>query len=98
MSAPPAYRLAKGLRARERAEEGGSGEVEDWTPGTGVLGWDHVGEEGYEAFVVMSIASSLVGDDLGRLIEGVKGLVGEVGLEFLEMKNRGGELEKGKVE
>ena len=43
-----------------------------------ILGLEHVQEEGYAAFAVMQIASSLVRDDLARLIEQVRELVGEV--------------------
>lgn len=34
-----------------------------------ILSISHIAEPGYSAFAVMQIASSLVGDDLGKLIE-----------------------------
>ena len=34
-----------------------------------ILSISHIGEPGYSAFAVMQIASSLVSDDLGKLIE-----------------------------
>ena len=39
-------------------------------------------EPGYASFAVTQVASSLVIDDLGRLIENVRGLVGEVDFTF----------------
>lgn len=39
-------------------------------------------EPGYSAYAVMQVASSLVTDDLKRLVEDVKSLVGEVDFSF----------------
>ena len=58
-------------------------------------------EEGYAAFAVLQIASSLFCDDLRKLIEGVKDLVGEVGFDYLGHEAQGDEAEewrKGKVD
>lgn len=45
---------------------------------SGLLDARHVEEPGYAAYAVMQVASSLVSDDLERLVEGVRELVGEV--------------------
>ncbi len=42
----------------------------------------HVEEPGYSAFAVVQVASSLVTDDLRRLVDDVRGLVGEVDFSF----------------
>ncbi|KAL6721682.1 hypothetical protein ACLMJK_000786 [Lecanora helva] len=47
-----------------------------------ILSITHVAEPGYSAFAVIQIASSLVSDDLGKLISNVKALVGEVDFSF----------------
>lgn len=49
---------------------------------SGILDARHVEEPGYSAYAVMQVASSLVGDDLERLVAEVKGLVGEVDFSF----------------
>jgi hypothetical protein len=48
----------------------------------GILGSRHVEEPGYSAYAVMQVASSLLTDDLKRLVENVKSLVGEVDFSF----------------
>jgi hypothetical protein len=48
----------------------------------GILDAKHVEEPGYSAYAVMQVASSLVTDDLKRLVEDVKSLVGEVDFSF----------------
>ena len=48
----------------------------------GILDSRHVEEPGYSAYAVMQVASSLVTDDMKRLVEDVKSLVGEVDFSF----------------
>lgn len=48
----------------------------------GILDSKHVEEPGYSAYAVTQVASSLVIDDLKRLVEDVKSLVGEVDFSF----------------
>ena len=48
----------------------------------GILDSRHVEEPGYSAYAVMQVASSLLTDDLKRLVENVKSLVGEVDFSF----------------
>lgn len=48
----------------------------------GILSAKHVEEPGYSAYAVMQVASSMVMDDLERLVERVKDLVGEVDFSF----------------
>jgi hypothetical protein len=48
----------------------------------GILDARHVQEPGYSAYAVIQVASSLVTDDLRRLVELVKDLVGEVDFSF----------------
>ena len=48
----------------------------------GILESRHMQEPGYSAYAVMQVASSLVTDDLKRLVEDVKSLVGEVDFSF----------------
>lgn len=47
-----------------------------------ILSIDHVAEPGYSAFAVMQVASSMISDDLERLLANVKDLVGEVDFSF----------------
>lgn len=47
-----------------------------------ILSIDHVTEPGYSAFAVMQVASSMISDDLEKLLENVKALVGEVDFSF----------------
>ena len=47
-----------------------------------VLGIEHVAEPCYAAFAVCQVASSLVSEELERLIGMVKSLVGEVDFSF----------------
>lgn len=42
----------------------------------------HVEEPGYSAYAVLQVCSSLVTDDLRRLVEDVKELVGETDFSF----------------
>ena len=53
LKAPPSYKLSQRL--------------EELDPD--ILSVSHITEPGYSAFAVMQIASSLVSDDLGKLIE-----------------------------
>ena len=53
LKAPPSYKLSQRL--------------EEMDPD--ILSLSHIAEPGYSAFAVMQIASSLVSDDLGKLIE-----------------------------
>jgi hypothetical protein len=48
----------------------------------GILDARHVEEPGYSAYAVMQVASSLVTDDLHRLVDHVKDLVGETDFSF----------------
>ena len=48
----------------------------------GILDARHVEEPGYSAYAVMQVASSLIIDDLRRLVESVKDLVGETDFSF----------------
>lgn len=48
----------------------------------GILDAKHVQEPGYSAYAVMQVCSSLVTDDLTRLVENVKELVGETDFSF----------------
>ncbi|KAJ5050643.1 uncharacterized protein L3040_002518 [Drepanopeziza brunnea f. sp. 'multigermtubi'] len=48
----------------------------------GILGIKHVEEPGYSAYAVLQVCSSLVVDDLRRLVEDVKELVGETDFSF----------------
>lgn len=43
----------------------------------------HVEELGYSAYAVMQVASSLVSDDLKRLVDDVRDLVGETDFSFM---------------
>ncbi|ESZ98380.1 hypothetical protein SBOR_1258 [Sclerotinia borealis F-4128] len=49
---------------------------------SGILDSRHVEEPGYSAYAVMQVASSLVTDDLARLVDYVKELVGETDFSF----------------
>lgn len=42
----------------------------------------HIEEPGYSAYACLQVASSLITDDLARLIEHVKDLVGETDFSF----------------
>ena len=48
----------------------------------GILDSRHVEEPGYSAYAVMQVCSSLISDDLRRLVEHVKDLVGETDFTF----------------
>jgi hypothetical protein len=48
----------------------------------GILDSRHVQEPGYSAYAVMQVCSSLVFDDLARLVDNVKDLVGETDFSF----------------
>ena len=47
-----------------------------------ILGINHIAKPGYASFAVTQVASSLVSDDLSKLIENVRNLVGEVNFTF----------------
>lgn len=66
LKAPPSYKLSQRLEELD----------------ADILSISHIAEPGYSAFAVMQIASSLVSDDLGKLIDNVKALVGEVDFSF----------------
>lgn len=53
LKAPPTYKLSQRLEELD----------------ADILSISHIAEPGYSAFAVMQIASSLVSDDLGKLIE-----------------------------
>jgi hypothetical protein len=62
-----------------------------------ILGIEHVTEPCYSAFAVCQVASSLVSEELGRLVELVKGLVGEVDFSFHVVSTGDGESVMGKA-
>jgi hypothetical protein len=64
---PQSYSLSRRLEALENS----------------ILDSRHVEEPGYAAYVVMQVASSLLTDDLARLVDHVKDLVGETDFSFL---------------
>ncbi|KAF6238277.1 hypothetical protein HO173_003557 [Letharia columbiana] len=66
LKAPPTYKLSQRLEELD----------------ADILSISHIAEPGYSAFAVMQIASSLVSDNLGKLIDNVKALVGEVDFSF----------------
>jgi hypothetical protein len=66
MQLPEAYALSRRLENLDKS----------------ILSAKHVEEPGYSAYAVMQVASSLVMDDLRRLVENVKELVGEVDFSF----------------
>ena len=47
-----------------------------------VLSVKHVAEPCYAAFAVLEVASSLVSQEMGNIVKGVQGLVGEVDFSF----------------
>ncbi|KFY72534.1 hypothetical protein V499_07347 [Pseudogymnoascus sp. VKM F-103] len=63
---PPPYYLNRRLEALD----------------TGILSMRHIEEPGYSAYACLQVASSLITDDLARLIEHVKDLVGETDFSF----------------
>lgn len=66
MQLPKPYQLSRRLEALDR----------------GILDARHIEEPGYSAYAVMQVTSSLVTDDLKRLVDLVKDLVGEVDFSF----------------
>jgi hypothetical protein len=60
---------------------------------SGILDARHVEEPGYSAYAVLQIASNLVTDDLERLVESVKHLVGETDFSFKVDESTGSESE-----
>ena len=66
VKAPSSYKLSERLQALD----------------ADILGISHIAEPGYSAFAVMQIASSLINDDMEKLIGNVKDLVGEVDFSF----------------
>ncbi|TVY78574.1 Uncharacterized protein LSUE1_G003688 [Lachnellula suecica] len=66
MSIPDSYNLSKRLEALDG----------------GILDARHVEEPGYSAYAVMQVASSLITDDLVRLVDSVRDLVGETDFSF----------------
>lgn len=63
---PAAYNLSRRLEALD----------------SGILDARHVQEPGYSSYAVLQVCSGLVVDDLRRLVEDVKELVGETDFEF----------------
>ena len=63
---PQAYNLSRRLEALDKD----------------ILSAAHVEEPGYSAYAVMQVVSSLVTDDLARLVDHVKDLVGETDFSF----------------
>lgn len=49
----------------------------------GILDVRHMEEPGYSAYACLQVASSLITDDLARLVESVKELVGETDFSFV---------------
>lgn len=49
----------------------------------GILDARHMEEPGYSAYACLQVASSLITDDLARLVESVKELVGETDFSFV---------------
>lgn len=66
LSPPPPYNLNRRLEALDK----------------GILDSRHITEPAYSAYAVMQVASSLVSDDLARLVDHVKDLVGETDFSF----------------
>jgi hypothetical protein len=66
MQLPESYQLSRRLEQLDK----------------GILDSSHVEEPGYAAFAVTQVASSLITDDLGKLVDDVKDLVGEVDFSF----------------
>lgn len=90
---PEPYNLSKRLEALD----------------SGILDARHVEEPGYSAYAVMQVASGLMMDDLRRLVDSVRALVGETDFSFrvdgsessfestvVESESDGGEGRKGK--
>ena len=70
LKVPEPYALSDKLEAMDR----------------GILSLDHVAEEGYASFAVTQVASSLVSQDLRKLVDNVKALVGEVNFTWGPME------------
>ncbi|KAF4637953.1 hypothetical protein G7Y89_g102 [Cudoniella acicularis] len=66
MQLPEPYNLTKRLQALDK----------------GILDARHVEEPGYSAYAVMQVASAMMMDDLKRLVDSVKDLVGETDFSF----------------
>ena len=66
LQVPEPYNLSRRLEALDK----------------GILDARHVKEPGYSAYACLQVASSLITDDLARLIEHVKDLVGETDFSF----------------
>ena len=69
---PPYIQLPKPYQLSQRLEQ----------LDKGILDARHVEEPGYSAYAVMQVASSMITDDLERLIDHVKDLVGETDFSF----------------
>ncbi|KAI9648995.1 hypothetical protein NHQ30_001561 [Ciborinia camelliae] len=69
---------------------------------SGILDSRHIEEPGYSAYAVMQVASSLMSDDLAKLVDYVKELVGETDFSFTvggiedNLTGSGGNSSKGK--
>jgi hypothetical protein len=66
LALPESYNLSKRLEKLDK----------------GILDARHVEEPGYSAYAVMQVASSLITDDLARLVDHVRDLVGETDFSF----------------
>jgi hypothetical protein len=66
MQIPEAYDLSRRLEALDK----------------GILDARHIEEPGYSAYAVLQVCSSLLTDDLARLVDHVKDLVGETDFSF----------------
>jgi hypothetical protein len=66
MQLPEPYNLSRRLESLDR----------------GILDGRHLKEPGYSAYACLQVASTLITDDLARLIEHVKDLVGETDFTF----------------
>ena len=70
LKAPAAFQLSDKLEALD----------------SDILGINHMAEPGYASFAVTQVASSLISDDLTKLIENVRNLVGEVNFTFYPLQ------------
>ncbi|KAF1832626.1 hypothetical protein BDW02DRAFT_554317 [Decorospora gaudefroyi] len=79
LRAPPAYQLNQKLEFVDPQ----------------ILSLRHIAEPGYAAFAVMSVSTRCIGMDVERLLERVRGLVGELDFSFHVVSTRGGIEEEG---
>jgi hypothetical protein len=60
----------------------------------GILDSKHVYEPGYSAYACLQVASALITDDLARLTEDVKDLVGETDFTFTVSQSESSSLDQ----